>query len=82
MKTIKFISIAFIASMLLLLSDPVMAGGPPPPPPGGGGSGDVPLEGGAPIGSGSIILLSLGVAYGSWKLIRLDATNNTVRLEE
>ena len=45
-----------------------MAQGPPPPPPGGHGQvGDQP-GGGAPIGSGMVLLLSLGAAWGGKKV--------------
>ncbi len=41
---------------------------PPPPPPGGPGS-DTPIGGGpAPIGSGIIMLVSMGAAYGAKKV--------------
>ncbi len=36
---------------------------PPPPPPDHGGTGNVP-GGGAPIGSGLLVLIALGAAYG------------------
>ena len=39
----------------------------PPPPPGENPSRDTPLGGGAPIGSGLLILLGLGAAYGGFK---------------
>ena len=41
---------------------------PPPPPPGGPGTGDVPIGGSAPVGSGIIFLLSMGAAYGAKKV--------------
>lgn len=52
---------------------------PPPPPPGGGsgGTGNVP-GGGAPTGSGLVILAILGAGYGSKKLFQL----NKRKLEE
>jgi hypothetical protein len=37
---------------------------PPPPPPGGPGTG-TPIGGTAPIGSGLVMLLSMGAAYGA-----------------
>jgi hypothetical protein len=40
----------------------------PPPPPGEHGSGTNESGGGAPIGSGIAILLSLGAAYGGKKM--------------
>ena len=50
---------------------------PPPPPPGGPGTGDTPIGGMAPIGSGLALLLSMGAAYGAKKIY--DARK---RLEE
>ena len=37
---------------------------PPPPDPGGG---DIPIGGSLPIGSGAIILITLGVGYAAKK---------------
>ena len=50
---------------------------PPPPPSGGGqgGSGNVP-GGGAPIGSGITMILLLGAAYGSRKLLQINKNEN------
>ncbi|NTV82901.1 MAG: hypothetical protein HGA23_01195 [Bacteroidales bacterium] len=42
---------------------------PPPPPPGGGGSDPNPIGGGpAPVGSGLVMLISMGAAYGAKKV--------------
>ena len=42
---------------------------PPPPPPPNGGAGDPnPIGGGAPIGSGLVMLISMGAAYGAKKV--------------
>jgi hypothetical protein len=50
---------------------------PPPPPPGGGGTPN-PIGGGtAPIGSGLVMLISMGAAYGAKKVY-----NARKRLEE
>lgn len=69
MKNIKLL-IAGI--FFLFLSIGVMAQGPPNPPGGShGGSGDAGPGGGAPIGGGLLILLSLGAAYGGKKLYDL-----------
>ena len=38
-------------------------------------SGDPPLGGGAPVGSGIFILMSLGVAYGGKKVFHLVSQN-------
>jgi len=50
---------------------------PPPPPPDDPGTGEQPIGGGAPIGSGLIMLISMGAAYGAKKVF--DARK---RLEE
>ena len=45
-----------------------------PPPPNGGenptdpGSGNTPVGGGAPVGSGVVILIAIGAAYGIKKM--------------
>jgi hypothetical protein len=52
------------------------ASAPPPPPPGPGGA-DQPIGGAAPIGSGIVLLVSMGAAYGAKKIY--DARK---RLEE
>ena len=62
--------LALFALILFLITAPAvfngaMADDPPPPPPGHGDVGNVP-GGGAPVGSGIAVLLSLGAAYG-WK---------------
>ncbi len=41
---------------------------PPPPPPGGPGTGEEPIGGAAPIGSGVVLLVSMGMAYGAKKI--------------
>jgi len=46
------------------------ASAPPPPPPPGPtpGGGDIAIGGPAPIGSGLIMLISMGAAYGARKI--------------
>jgi len=65
----------------LLIAVPVIIASasapPPPPPPGGPGGGDTPIGGAAPIGSGLVMLISMGAAYGAKKVY--DARK---RLEE
>ena len=64
----------------LLIVVPVIitcASDPPPPPPPGPGGSDLPIGGAAPIGSGLIMLVSMGVAYGAKRVY--DARK---RLEE
>ena len=65
----------------LLIIVPVImvsaAAPPPPPPPGGPGTGDIPIGGSAPIGSGIVMLISMGMAYGAKKIY-----NARKRLEE
>ncbi len=60
-KIIKFIPL-FIITILIFLTLNIYADGPPHPPPQGGDK--PPVGGGAPIGSGLIILLVLGSGYG------------------
>ncbi len=55
----------------------VSASAPPPPPPGGPGTGEIPIGGSAPIGSGLVMLISMGLAYGAKKLY-----NARKRIEE
>jgi hypothetical protein len=57
--------------IIVSASDP-----PPPPPPGPGGDG-LPIGGTAPIGSGIVMLISMGAAYGAKKVY-----NARKRLEE
>jgi len=42
-----------------------------PPDPGGGPGGGDPVGGGSPVGSGLVIMLGMGLAYGSRKVLRL-----------
>ena len=65
MKTlIKTIAIPIT---IILLTINVSLAQDPPPPPGHGTSGNVP-GGGAPIGSGLLVLIALGAAYGGKKV--------------
>jgi len=62
----KVLMFSFIA---LLLFTTVGYGQAPPPPPGSGhGQSGNQTGGNAPIGSGTIILLMLGAAYGGKKV--------------
>ena len=73
MKNIaKFAKITLILTLFMgwgLVSS-AQPGGPPPPPGGGHGqTGNQPVGGGgAPIGGGIAILLSLGAAWGGKKV--------------
>ena len=69
MKTIiKIITITLLIFGATLITSNAKADAPPPPPPEHGESGNVP-GGGAPIGNGLAILLSLGAGYGIKKFI-------------
>jgi hypothetical protein len=50
---------------------------PPPPPPDGTNTSDTPIGGPAPVGSGLVMLISMGAAYGAKKVY-----NARKRLEE
>lgn len=75
MKILKFFKIALLTGVLAFnLSLMSYAQGGPPPPPGGGGGGSDDNQnpgGSAPVGSGLLLLLSLGAAYSANKLIHL-----------
>lgn len=67
----KFIKIS--ATIVLLLISIIIIAQPLPYDPGiGGGSGNAPVGGGAPLGEGLIVLLSMGICYGvkKWKMQR------------
>ena len=70
MKNIaKLAKITLILTLFMGWNLAAMAQGPPPPPDGGHGQGgNQPAGGGAPIGSGIAILLSLGAAWGGKKV--------------
>ncbi len=67
MKSIKKISVSILIVLGLTLSFNSFAQAPPPPPPDHGSTGNQ-NGGNAPIGSGILILLGLGAAYGGKKL--------------
>lgn len=66
MKSIINKTLAIIG--LIMFSTGAFAQVPPPPPGGGHGEAGNQDGGGAPIGSGIGILLSMGVAYGARKI--------------
>ncbi|NCC74162.1 MAG: hypothetical protein EOM06_12270 [Sphingobacteriia bacterium] len=70
--------IAFFA--LVFISFSTMAQEPPPPPdnPSSFGGTNGPVGGGAPVGSGLVILLSLGAAYGGKKIYDLRSQNREI----
>ncbi len=68
-KILKILTVAFFLS----LSSGAFAQVPPPPPQSPGGGGETPIGGGgggAPVGSGFLITLVLGAAYGSRKIYK------------
>ena len=70
MKNIaKITKATLILALFMGWSFVAMAQGPPPPPGGGHGQGgNQPPGGGAPIGSGIVLLLSMGAAWGGKKV--------------
>lgn len=71
MKKIKAIFAIVIVSLFFSVQG-LMADTNPPNPPGAPEAGDQPIGGGAPIGSGIAILLSLGAGYGAKKLYHFN----------
>jgi hypothetical protein len=59
--------IVVIAVFLTISGISLLAQTPPPPPGNAGGSGG-PVGGGAPIGSGLVLLITLAAGYGGKKM--------------
>jgi len=69
-----------IVGILIIVPVILATASAPPPPPdpiGGPGTGHEPIGGLAPIGSGIVMLISMGAAYGAKKIF-----NARKRLEE
>ncbi|MCB2219693.1 MAG: hypothetical protein KQI35_04795 [Bacteroidetes bacterium] len=75
----KKIIIILISSFLLLLSpvfiNSVFADAPPDPGGDPNGTGGGTPVGGSPIGSGMVLLMSLGAAYGIKKVYRFNQSD-------
>ena len=67
MKKIKAIFAIVVISLFFTVSGVYAQATSPADPPGGPQAGDQPIGGGAPVGSGLAILLSLGAGYGAKK---------------
>ncbi len=67
--TLKILAIGLMLTGATLLTTTIKADNPPPPP-GHGETGNVP-GGGNPVGSGLLILLGLGAAYGGKKFYEM-----------
>jgi hypothetical protein len=65
----KLLSIVVLIIALTCITELTIASEPPPPPGGTGLNGNQGPGGTAPLGSGLVILLSLGAGYGARKLI-------------
>lgn len=61
-------AILIIAMLLVILVPVILTAQPFPPEPYSSGTGTNPVGGGAPIGGGLLILLSLALGYGSKKI--------------
>ena len=66
------IFISIIISFSLFLALPVMAGDPPPIGGDPTSTGGTPIGGSAPIGSGLVLLIGIGAAYGARKTYQLQ----------
>ncbi len=68
----KVLKSLLIAGLFLTIPLFTIAQTPPPPNNGGSapGGGNTPVGGGAPIGGGLIIMMVMGVAYGSRKVYK------------
>lgn len=64
----KKITLLLVSSLIFTLSPLFISNvlGDAPPDPGGDPTGD-PVGGGSPIGSGLVLMVSLGLAYGAKK---------------
>lgn len=72
MKNSFKITSAVFLLMLVLMASEVLAGVQPPDPGGDpSGSGGIPVGGGATVGHGIGILLSLSIVYMLWKMQKL-----------
>ncbi len=56
-----------ITAILMISGFSLLAQAPPSPPPNAGGNGG-PVGGGAPIGSGLILLIAMAAGYGGNKV--------------
>jgi hypothetical protein len=65
----KFLMLAIFVSISIFSTISIFAQDPPPPPGNGHGLGsNQPPGGGAPIGSGIVLTISLAAAYGGKKV--------------
>ena len=71
MKNVIYNLLKAFTMLLLVFSTYTLAASDPPPPPGGGSNTQGNKLGGkAPIGSGLLILMGLGAAYGGRKIYK------------
>jgi len=70
-KIINILTVSLMLSIVLFFSNAIFAQTQAPPPPQTHGvSGNVP-GGGAPVGEGIVLLITLGAAYGARKVYNL-----------
>lgn len=67
-KFVLQFSLAFLMLFAVSTSALAQGGGPPPPPGNHGGEEDLKPT---PVGSGLVLLLALGAAYGARKVYRV-----------
>ncbi len=71
-KIITTVLISFLLIIGPFFSGTLLADAPPDPGTGGPGTGDVPVGGGSPVGSGLILLISMGAVYGFKKVFKSE----------
>lgn len=75
MKKLTTFLLAATTALFLLLSTSVLRADEPPNPGGGPGTGDLPVGGSAPVGSGLVIMIGLASAYAARKIWKYDKFN-------
>lgn len=79
MKRTNIIRLVILVVVLFLSADPVLNGQPAAPPGGHGLNGNQGPGGAAPVDGGSLFLLLGSIGYGTYKMIRANYKNRSVK---